>query len=130
MSTINREELIELAADELNVSAIGQTLSPEDHAKIDGKIDGLLSNLASRGVIYLASADDIPDQCAEALGILLADQCARTFGKPRDISLREKMEEELRVISRRMPATRDTLAVDAALRPQASYTYTRWLRGT
>lgn len=125
--TINRERLIELAADELNVTSVGQAIAREDRESIDGKIDSLLSNLAARGIINITDPDYIPDAVGEPLSILLAESCNKTFGKPRDMALRERMEEELRVIVRRVPATNKYLGVDEALRATTNYNYSRWL---
>ena len=128
--TITREGLIALAADELNVTSVGQTLAIEDYEKIDDKIDGLLANLSSRGIVYIGDADAIPDSIADQMGILLADVCSKSFGKPRDFALRDRIEEEIRVIVRRKPATNKYLSTDPALEGGAHFTQARWTSGT
>lgn len=129
MSNINREQIVALAADELGVTSVGQTLSPEDQEKIDEKLDALLSGLAARGVIYISNPDSIPEQVQEQLAILLAQACAVSFGKPRDFALRDKIEEELRVVARRQPAPKKYLEADAAFQGNSSMSYARWTRG-
>lgn len=128
--SINRAQLVELAADELNLSSVGQTLAVEDSEKIDARIDPLIDNLAVRGVIYLGSTEDFADSISEPLSILLADSCAKIFGKPRDPVTRDRIEEELRVIARRAPATNKYLGTDPAMQSTGPYSYNRWLRGT
>ena len=124
---MTREGLIEAAADELNVTSVGQALAQEDHDKIDGRIDGLLANLATRGIVSIQDADSIPDSVSEQLGQLLAESCSKSFGKPRDPAMRERIEEEIRVIARRGPAPNKYLATDDAMRAGDVFTYSRWL---
>lgn len=125
---MNREELIARAADEINVASVGQALAQEDYEKFDEKIDGLLANLSSRGIVYIGDADAIPDSIADQMAILLGDVCSKAFGKPRDFALRDRIEEEIRVIVRRKPATNRYLRTDVPS-PGSGYTYSRWQNG-
>jgi hypothetical protein len=127
--TITRAQLVAMAADELGIASVGQTLAVEDQEKIDEKINPLLGNLSARGVIYVPDADAIPESIQEPLSILLAQACAVTFGKPRDLALRDRMEDELRVIARRAPAPNKYLRADDALQNGSHLSYSRWLNG-
>lgn len=94
--TITRAQLVELAADELGVSSIGQSLAVEDAEKIDGAIDSLLSRLAVEQICYVADADETPRALADQLAVLLAEQCARSFGGQRDNAVKMGAEMALR----------------------------------
>ena len=128
--TITRTRLVEMAAEELLIASVGQSLAVEDAERIDARLDGLLDNLNSRGIIYLGDSEAIPEAVANAVSILLADNCAVAFGQPRKPAEVAMREDELRVISRRMTPTKKYLTVDDALKPSAGYTYQRFLNDT
>lgn len=98
MSTITRAQLVNLALDELNVSSVGQTPATEDYEKVDDAVDGLLSRLAGERVVTISDPDSIPDSISEPLADLLAERCARVFGKPRDPVARLEAEKRIRRI--------------------------------
>lgn len=125
---MTREELIARAASEVGVASVGQALAIEDYEEIDGKIDGLLANLSSRGIVYIGDADAVPDAVADQIAILLAEVCSKAFGKPRDFALRDRVEDEIRVIVRRKPATNKYLETDTPTSGNA-YTYSDWRYG-
>lgn len=125
--TITRTRLVEMAAEELLVASVGQSLAVEDAEKIDARVDALLDNLNVRGIIFLGDAEAIPESVSQALSILLADNCAVSFGRPRSPAEVSMREDELRTISRRMTPTKKYLTVDSALKPSAAYRYANWL---
>lgn len=128
MSTITRSQLVELAAEELGVLGAGQSLDSEDQTKIDGRIDGLIAELSSRGIVDIANDEEIPSEMSGPLATCLAVECALTFGKPKDVGAREDAEGRLKTIERRREPT--LLKVDYALRSYPpGMSYQRWLRG-
>lgn len=96
--TINRAQLVNLALDELQVTGVGQTAAIEDYDKVDGEIDGLFARLAADEIVSIQDDDAIPIAIAEHLGELLAERCAKSFGKQRDPQLRAEMEERIQRI--------------------------------
>ena len=103
MTTINRAQLVNLALDELNVTAVGQTPAIEDYEQVDGMVDGLLARLASEQVVSIQDDDAIPEAISEPLAELLAERCNRSFGKPRDAALRLEMEMRIKKMVASMP---------------------------
>lgn len=125
-----RAQLVAMAADEMGIVGTGQSLSDEDADKIDSRFDGLIAELAVRGIYEVDDETEIADEASEPLAICLAFACATPFGLPKDYVAREDAESRLRIITRRIASVKNTLTVDSALSGGPSVlTYQRWLRG-
>lgn len=129
-STKTREQLVEMAAEELQLVGSGQVLEDEDADKIDSRLDGLASELASRGVYEISDDSQIPIEAAGPLAVCLAVECATIFGVQKDYGAREDAENRLRIIVQRIQPPHDTLRVDTAISSRPAFlSYQRWLRG-
>lgn len=131
MTTKTRAQLVAQAADELGIVGSGQSLADEDEDKIDGRVDGLLGELAIRGVVDVADETAIPVEWCGPLSELLANEVATVFGKPKKSQAeREMIEERLRVMIQRVPAANTVLQIDSTLQGTSNYSYSRWVSGT
>lgn len=101
-----RDDLIRRVLEKLMILSVGQPVSSEDRAQIDGAIDPLLSDLQAREVFYVADADAIDEAAYEHLATILALRIGDSFGvtsvggipvTPAGI---KQAEEPLRVIAR------------------------------
>jgi hypothetical protein len=130
MTTKNRAELVEMAADELGLSSSGNSVEAEDAAKIDAKLDGLLAELELRGVASVPDLAEIPVEYCGPLSELLANENSVTFGRQRMArSDREGVEDRLKVMVQRVAPAKATMDTDHALQGHGHMTYSRWARG-
>jgi hypothetical protein len=131
--TKTRTELVNAAAEILEVVGSGQPLDAEDGDTIDARIDPLLAELDARGVatIDFDSDDEMRAEFFSPLSELLANEASLSFGKPKLADpQRESIEERLRIIVRRIQAANATLRVDTALSPGPRFmTAGRWRGG-
>lgn len=75
-----RDELVTETLRVLKVLAAGQSPSAEDHETVESKVDGVLAELSSRRVIYIADGDAIPSAAFLSLAEVLAGRCTTEFG--------------------------------------------------
>ena len=104
------EALTELFAD----GGAGQSPDAEDRDAVDRKVDGLIEELAARGIVTVANDEQIPPEWFGPLAELLANECAPRFGRPKSTALREDAEARLKVMTRL--SSRRLLGTDALLR--------------
>lgn len=97
--TKTRIELINRAARKAMLIASGQELEAEDSEVIDEAIDGVLADLAERGVVYVSDADAVDIAVFEWVADILAQKTAPDFGKATDFNAIEFAEQKLRVIT-------------------------------
>jgi hypothetical protein len=90
-----RDDLIARALMKLTVVGSGQSPDAEDAASIDAAIDGILSDLAARDVVDVPDDDAIPSEWFEDLAEIVAQSCARDFGRPKDQGEIERAERAL-----------------------------------
>jgi hypothetical protein len=131
MTGKTRLQLASMALDEMLVVGAGQSPADEDIEKVDGRLDGLIGELEGRGVLQIADDQDIPVEWTGPLAELLANECARSFGKEKmPEQMREAVEERLRIMVNRQD-TNKTLKVDPSMQSgRYGYTVARWTRGT
>jgi hypothetical protein len=79
-----RDDLVARALVKLTVVGSGQSPDAEDAASIDAAIDGILNDLAARDVVEVPDDDAIPSEWFEDLAEIVAQCCARDFGRPKD----------------------------------------------
>ena len=84
-----------LEAEHITVIGSGQSPDAEDAASIDAAIDGVLGDLAARDVVEVADDDAIPAEWFEDLAEIVAQTCARDFGRPKDQAEIERAERAL-----------------------------------
>jgi hypothetical protein len=110
-----REQLVAEALTELFADGgAGQSPDAEDRDAVDRKVDGLIEELAARGIVTVANDAQIPPEWFGPLAELLANECAPRFGRSKSAALREDAEARLKVMTRGSP--RRLLGTDALLR--------------
>lgn len=77
-------QLVSFVLWRLRARASGQQPMTEDSADVVAVIPSKLADLAQRGVIYIADADDIPDAALEWVGRLVEQMVASAYGVPED----------------------------------------------
>jgi len=80
MATFTRRELIDQTAFKLGALSVGQTLSAEDLAALDGMAGSLFDQLAEDGILMVADDDAIPASWCLYLAILLANLAGPDYG--------------------------------------------------
>jgi hypothetical protein len=90
-----RDDLVARALVKLTVVGSGQSPDAEDAASIDAAIDGILNDLAARDVVEVPDDDAIPSEWFEDLAEIVAQSCARDFGRPKDQAEIERAERAL-----------------------------------
>jgi hypothetical protein len=85
-TTKTRLELTSMAADELGLTGPGQSVEAEDQQYIDARFDGLMGELSGRGIVSISDEDAIPIEWCGPLAELLANECARKFGKQKMVN--------------------------------------------
>lgn len=134
-----RAELIERALFNMGVLAVGQTIQPEDVAKMDGYVDPTVDLLAGLQIYYVQDAGsagptggDIDDAIFFPLADYLAMKAAVGFNLAGDAKLTAlgiQAEDNLRTLAAPGRALR-TLRVDAALQSKRyGMTLSRFLSG-
>jgi len=91
----SRDDLVTRALVKLTVIGSGQSPDAEDAASIDAAIDGILGDLAARDVVAVADDDAIPAEWFEDLAEIVAQHCARDFGRVKDQAEIERAERAL-----------------------------------
>ena len=71
-TTKTRDELVEMALNDLIVTGAGQSPEAEETEKMDSRVDGLFAELAVRGICEVGDEDEIPIEWTGALSLLLA----------------------------------------------------------
>jgi len=79
-----RVDLGNAALERLKKLVAGETPDAVTAQAIDDRIDPLVANLNARQVMYLADANDIPDEMFDPLSLRLAWAAAGRFGVPLD----------------------------------------------
>lgn len=125
-----RSDLISEVLDQLGVYAIGQTPSAEDVEKVDNRLDNALEEISGLDIYTVDDAGsigptggEIPASAINALGAVIAQRCAASFGLGSDPSifvLSQRAEKTLKSLARPARARR-TLRTDAALRGVRSW---------
>jgi hypothetical protein len=90
-----RADLIAEVDSLLGITGVGDTLSAEDRAVIDAKIDPKISELSTRQIVYIADDENIEDEYFDALATLVAESVGPKFGRPRDLAVRLEAETRL-----------------------------------
>jgi hypothetical protein len=92
-----RSDLIVAALELLQADGgAGQSPEPEDVLQIEKIIDGKLAELNRRSIYYSADGDEFDDEFVSPLAIILANEAAPKFGKPRNEDSRLGAEDLLR----------------------------------
>lgn len=81
-ATRTRRDLVTEALAVLGVLGAGQAAEVEDFDEVDGHVDGLLSRLAKRNVLYVGDVEAIDAGVFDPLAVCLADAVKEKFGNP------------------------------------------------
>lgn len=125
-----RAQIVQMVGEELLIASAGNSLADEDADKIDGRFDGLVAELAARGVVDIPDEAEIADELSGPLAVCLAFECSPTFGLQKDAGAREDAESRMRVIAQRIDPPSRTLKADTMLQGSGGVlTMARWTRG-
>ncbi len=97
--TKTREDLVTRALSKLGAIGAGQTPSAEDAAVVDGVVEPVMDDLASRGIYSWGDPDELDDDAFEHLAQVLSVAVARDFGLPSDEMARLAAESRLRQLN-------------------------------
>lgn len=99
MATKTRDDLVSRALNKLGVIGAGQTAATEDTAQVDGTVDSVMSDLATRQIFAWGDPDDIDQDAFEHLADCLAVANARDYGLQPDDNVRLMAESRLRQLN-------------------------------
>jgi len=102
--TKTRTELVQEAADKLNIVGTGQVLEADYSAKIDNNVDPLLAQLASDGICNVVNTGFIPSEWFDSIAGLLANICAPIAGKGFDPRIKDYYEIQLKRLTSSGPS--------------------------
>jgi len=116
----SRTDLIKMALQHVKAVAAGQPVSAEDNQLVSDRLAGIFAELAAREICYVPDLDDVPDEWAEALSLIVAKHVAPAFGLAGSelsdiVALAGDAEGRLRVMTRKNGTGRP-LGIDPALR--------------
>lgn len=97
--TKTRDDLVNRALRKLGALPTGQAADPEDFQAVDGTVESVMSDLATRNVWQWGDPDQIDDDAFEHLAELLAIANAEDFGAAADEQKRLLMEHRLRQLN-------------------------------
>jgi hypothetical protein len=80
--TKTRVELGRGALTRLGKAVAGETIDDVAESAVDDLIDPMIANLRARNVIYIADANEIPDEAFNPLRLRLAWEAAGEFSVP------------------------------------------------
>ncbi len=78
MATQN--DLVQAVLEELAVIGAAETADPDDSAFVKRRYENVRADLARKFLVDWESGADIPDEALEAMTLLVAHRCARSFG--------------------------------------------------
>lgn len=96
---MTRNDLISAVLGHLLLLPSGQSPAPENVEIIDGRLNTIAADLSARDIAYV-DMDDIADEQAEQLVIVVAQRVAPLFEIPPDREALREAEGELQVIGR------------------------------
>ena len=110
--------LVNEIAAELFSLGTGQAPDTEDAARITLRLPGILAQLGSLNIIYIADTDSVPDEAFSDVVTYAAAVLAPTFNlSPRDGD-RSMAESRLRTLQRIGKGTGGLLKTESSLRPR------------
>ena len=112
-------DLVRAIAGKLNDLATGQAVEPEDAARIEELLPGVIAELAGLNIIYIADADSVPDAAFSAVSAYAAEAMAEDFLKEPDAAKKARAEARLRTLQRIGRGTGRNLKTDPMLRAGA-----------
>ena len=77
-------DLVLEALANLGVLAAGQSVSPEDFAYVENRLDAIFRKLAALEIVYSADPNNIPAEWFIDLAAIVASECAMKFGSSAD----------------------------------------------
>ena len=79
-----QDDLVIAVLEELVITGAGEDIEPEDSALVKRRYLRIREELSRRFLVDWDADDDIPDAALAAMALLVADDCAPAFGKPKD----------------------------------------------
>lgn len=99
---ISREQLVNRSLRKLGVIGAGQAASAEDFAVVNEVVQPIMDDLGTRSIYFWGDPDQIDDASSEHLAEILANSCAKDFGKAPDENVRLLAERRLRELNVQM----------------------------
>lgn len=121
MTTYTQAQIALEVLNLLDVVGTQQSAETEDITAVTNKIPAVIDELAARNVIQITDADAVEAEFFNPLCEIVANECAPTFGKPKNEALREAAEERLRIMVRAAPSY--PLRIESALLNPRRYGY-------
>jgi hypothetical protein len=75
-----QNDLIIRVLDILGVLSVGQSIDPEDYAKVANNLDSWVRKLAADEIVYVADTNNIPSLWFEDVAAIIAGLVAPSFG--------------------------------------------------
>lgn len=97
--TKTREQFVNRALRKLGALPTGQAADPEDYTAVDGTVQSVMSDLATRDIYQWGDPDQIDDDAFEHLADILSQANARDFGMTPDENVRLLAESRLRQLN-------------------------------
>lgn len=97
--TKSREQFVNRALRKLGALGTGQAADPEDYSAVDGTVESVMSDLATRDIFQWGDPDQIDEDAFEHLADCLAQTNARDFGLEPDEKVRLLAESRLRQLN-------------------------------
>ena len=78
-----QDDLVREVMEELVETGAGEDIEPEDSELIKRRYLYMRGELARKFLVDWDADDDIPDDALRAMALLVANDCANAFGKPK-----------------------------------------------
>lgn len=75
-----QNDLITRVLDIMGVLSVGQSIDPEDYAKVQSNLDSWVRKLAADEIVYIADVNNIPSVWFEDVAAIIAGLAAPSFG--------------------------------------------------
>ncbi len=80
-------DLVQKVLEELTELGGGESVDPDDDKLVKERYARVHGDLARRFLVDWDITDDIPDDALDAMTLLVAYRCARSFGKPAELRM-------------------------------------------
>lgn len=111
----SQDELAREVVAEMFSLASGQPANPEDLARVNFRLPGVIAELTDLNIIYIADAASVSDGAFNSVVTYAAQVLAPNFGLPTDEVKKAAAENKLRTLQRIGSGNGEPLKVDRAL---------------
>lgn len=115
----SKDDLVREIVAKLSGLATGQPPDPEDAARVEAMLPGVISELSGLNIIYIADADSVPEAAFNSVVSYAAEAMAYDFLRTPDEAKQKFAESKLRTLQRIGKGTGQNLTTDPVLRAGA-----------